>query len=254
MLMYRKRRNKKSVMLSEQRLDCCFWRKLLSSHFFPHDALPFLTRPALSQKIMLAIFPAITSRVLHPVTVVSGAGVSLYHKTAHLPFLPPGDPHPLHQLLYLKSKNDLSEVIRVFLPILQTFLINDEFKALQFAISDHNERIHEEIRKILVRVLASLPPATRNQIYEIVYVLQRPLTSDSNWGENHAFNDLERLVTAADCVGVLGRSNAFQCPIWIDWEQDLATKSHIYYIEGNRSGPSGWAGFINGLGLSFSGT
>lgn len=159
---------------------------------------------------MLSILPAITSRlIVHPLSILWGFSIYVYHtlpKSQHSMFhlLPEHDsPHPLLQVLSVKTRAEKEAILDS--PTLESILKTHEVADLKSSLSDSMEVTKEIIVTILRRILGDLPIPTRQRIFDTVYLLARPATDEKEWGEHHCFDDLERLVAAADCIGDIYR-------------------------------------------------
>lgn len=184
----------------------------------------------------------VTTACLSPVANISGA-VLRWRATQNQCFLFRPDAHPLQKCLYVASDEARRAALIEAYQLLQISLLFpekcDATSAKQF------------IKLVLERLLASLDLQVRNSIYEYIYHLGLPKVSSPSWGEDHAFDDLERLVAAMDIVGALGRV-PIVCEVWMDWEKNLHTRAHIWRMDRKASGGR-FVAFVNGLGLSLDG-
>lgn len=185
----------------------------------------------------------VTTAFLRPVANVSGA-VLRWRATQNQCFLFRPEAHPLQQCLYVASDEARRAALLEGYQLLQ---IN-----LEFPQSCEAASTRKLISDILHNLIAAMDAQTRNSIYEYVYHLALPRISGPSWGEDHAFDDLERLVAAMDIVGALGRQ-PIVCEVWMDWERNLACRAHIWRMDRRPMRPHRFAAFINGLGLSLDG-
>ncbi|MGE0671334.1 MAG: DUF687 family protein [Parachlamydiales bacterium] len=124
-------------------------------------------------------------------------------------------------------------------------------KAMQSLTGDIFEGSYEKIKNYALGKLISMPREKQVQAHYEIYRIERPVTQDSNWGENHATDDIPRLITALYLMGSIEGPKAAGC-YDRSWETYTQHGSCIFDTPGRKL-EKGEIGFINGMGATHHG-
>src|SRR5580692_141673 len=111
-----------------------------------------------------------------------------------------------------------------------------------------------KIEKVIRERLETLEPQQKEQVYGKVWELakmQDPRIDGSHWGEEHAFDNLERLAQALNRLGLLGEDNLHRLPC-LSFEFGEGGIGSQYFSLGEKLGrdpATGHIGYVNGMGI-----
>jgi hypothetical protein len=111
-------------------------------------------------------------------------------------------------------------------------------------------RLRDAIKAVAETVLHVLPLEQKIPVYETIYQLAgSPVTTDSQWGANHAIEDPKRLIRALHRKNLLGIPGK-QIKYFSTIEEKVQFRSCLYDLKRPEL-PCGQIGFHNGIMCSF---
>ena len=109
--------------------------------------------------------------------------------------------------------------------------------------------VQEGIYLYLLDVFSSLGPDDQSKVYRRTYEIEKPQTSDLQWGEHHAKENPVRLLNALYFEGFIKSEVNSTIRVWAK-EQDATISCSFYELEDREPIVEREIGYINGVGTT----